>query len=60
MMLIGMIPMGILNFVLLIVSPFGKILRFLLGWLVGFIRTRGIVLCLSGSFLVAENLGWLP
>jgi hypothetical protein len=57
MMLIGMIPMGILNFVLLIFSPFVKNLRFLLGWLVGFISTSGIVLCLSGSFLVAENLG---
>jgi hypothetical protein len=51
--------MGILNFVLIIVSPIVKNLRFLPGWLVGLINTSGKVLCLSGSFLIAENLGQL-
>jgi hypothetical protein len=51
MMLIDMIPMGILNFALLIVSPFVKIPCFLPGWLVGFISTS------DGPVPVRELIG---
>lgn len=57
MMLIDMIPMGILNFVLLIVCSFVKNQSRLLEWLVGYISTSGTVLCLSKSFLIPETLG---